>query len=158
MLLSPQQRQRSSRRWLWGAGVVACGTLVFGVCMRPFVQDPMPAEWLALSGEGVYIRRDSLAYYAYPLAGLAVWAGALGLTRWAPRAADILAPLPARVALLLTVMCSNIAVLGWLRPTTFSAWLGLVYMALAVGLVANHFRAQRILRPALSTPAEKDQP
>jgi hypothetical protein len=141
MVLTPRQARRSSQLWLWTAGGVALATLAFGIALRPFVQDPMPATWLSQGAAGSYIRRDSFLYYAYPLGAVAAWAVGLFLHRCAPRISAALAPLPSRCVFIVSIACSNIAILGWLRPNSFNAWLGLVYGALLLGLIANHVRA-----------------
>lgn len=155
MQMTARQRRRSNLRWLYAAVLVCALTLLTGVIIRPFLPDPMPAGWLAPNSAGAYVRRDSLAYYAYPLVGTGFTAAALALAKYWPSANACLAPLPGRVAFLLAVMCSNVGVLAWFRPTVFNAWLCAVYIALLAGLVFNHAREALELRrrPSLADPA-----
>ncbi|MCB4208329.1 hypothetical protein [Arthrobacter sp. UM1] len=143
MPTTPLERLRSTRRWLRAAGVLAVAALAAGLVLRPFIADPMPAAWLSPGSTAEVVRRDSLAFFAYPLLGLGFWVIGAVLPRALPSLNRRLAPLPARASFLLVMMCANIAVLGWLQPQTFNAWLGIVYLGLLVGLVANHIRAAR---------------
>lgn len=155
MLMTPLQRLRSTRRWLRATGVLAFALLAAGFVLRPFIPDPMPAAWLSPGSTSEVIRRDSLAFFAYPILGLGFWLLGAVLPRALPELSRRAAPLPARAAFLLVMMCANIAVLGWLQPQTFNAWLGIVYLGLLVGLLANHLRAAHAAGPSADPTRER---
>ncbi|GAA1351292.1 hypothetical protein [Falsarthrobacter nasiphocae] len=156
LLPSPRAARRTGAGWLAAAAALAVALLATGLLLRTTLPNPISAEWLWPGAGGTVVRTDSPRVLVYPLAALSL-VGISGLIHTGmPRLRARLEPFHAQATFVLTLMCANIGVLGWLRPTVFNAWLALVYIAALVALVVSRSHARKTAAGGQATARAAD--